>query len=625
MAARDEAVQIVLKAYGEARTRHTLFCNKCLDREKAYLAILDDNKEAASWQHRITPPYAMQIIDTVVANLTEDRIGFRVRPFPRMESYEEVEHHVNGAKAHDILLHWQLARDRFSEKQGAHNQQHLVTGLSVLKPAWEYRAGKRKTLVRKEYPQFDDYGNPTGIESRLEEVEIDQVQADDNTCEVVRVEDFIYDEAAYEIQKAEWCIHRVASSFRELKEMESVGIYQNVDALKDEKERDGTGDEFYSLDEELRQEKRFKNRIEILEYWSKDRVITVANRRVKLRDIPNPFWHGEYPFITTSSAPLRFSIQGRSLIERIRQLQEYLWSLMNQRLDNLELINNAIVIIRDDILDTGQFKFHPGAKWFVDGDVNNSVSWFQPNPAVAQLSLEAEAMMKGDLQNITGGMPFMSGTNSQTVDQQTATGVSIITNLAQKMVAHQKQFVNWSFERMAQQWVENNAQFIREDRLIPILGVDGAQAFQQINGEILQGTYIVNADASSESMNRQEKRAEAQALLQMALSAAPFLSAAAMSDPSKRTVNVEAYMEKLLKAFDEQECDKFFSNAPQPQMMGMGGQGGQGGQAAPTDPTQQNLGITAPQAADASSPSNATSQSPGVFMQRALAMGGRQS
>ena len=109
--------------------------------------------------------------------------------------------------------------------------------------------------------------------------------------------------------------------------------------------------------------------------------------------------------------------------------------------------------------------------------------------------------------------------------------------------------------------------------------------------------------------------------MQLALAAAPFMSAIAQSDPTKRTVNVEAYLEKMLKAFDVQDCDAYFSQAPQPAVAGMGGQQGQGGAPA-QDPMAQNLGVTAPQAADASSPSNATSQSPAVFMQRALAMGG---
>ena len=50
---------------------------------------------------------------------------------------------------------------------------------------------------------------------------------------------------------------------------------------------------------------------------------------------------------------------------------------------------------------------------------------------------------------------------------------------------------------MAQQWIQNSAQFMTDERLIPVLGMDGAQAFQQINGEVLQGTYIVDAEAAS--------------------------------------------------------------------------------------------------------------------------------
>jgi len=46
---------------------------------------------------------------------------------------------------------------------------------------------------------------------------------------------------------------------------------------------------------------------------------------------------------------------------------------------------------------------------------------------------------KGDMQNVSGGMPFMSGVATQTLDQKTATGVSIVTTIAQRMVAAQKQ------------------------------------------------------------------------------------------------------------------------------------------------------------------------------------------
>ena len=45
----------------------------------------------------------------------------------------------------------------------------------------------------------------------------------------------------------------------------------------------------------LRNVDRTKDLVEVLEYWTPERVITVANRNVVLRDRPNPFWHGRLP------------------------------------------------------------------------------------------------------------------------------------------------------------------------------------------------------------------------------------------------------------------------------------------------------------------------------------------
>ncbi len=67
------------------------------------------------------------------------------------------------------------------------------------------------------------------------------------------------------------------------------------------------------------------------------------------------------------------------------------------------------------------------------------------DPTVANITLQAEALLKGDLQNIMGGLPMASGADSQTIDQQTATGVSIITTIAQRLIQARKQHYLWAY------------------------------------------------------------------------------------------------------------------------------------------------------------------------------------
>ena len=183
------------------------------------------------------------------------------------------------------------------------------------------------------------------------------------------------------------------------------------------------------------------------------------------------------------------------------------------------------------------------------------------------------------------------------------------------MVTHQKQSVNWAYEEMFQQVMSLNQQFVREERLVPIVGKDGATAFEEISPEALLGDYRVKILVGAESLQRQERRAEAQALLQITAQVAPVM--AAVGTP----LNLKAVYEDFLRAFGKNDLERYFTAAPQP--LGAPGAPAPGGQPQPGAPPEGPGGVTAPQAiAPESSPSNQASMSPEVFLQRAMAAQG---
>lgn len=618
---RDELVKRVLQDFAERKRDHEEFCRRVERNYKSYRAIIDRKSKADSWNNKLAPPYVAQVVDTVVANLVDDGFQVQVLPRPRVADPVEIERLAAGARAHELLLNYQIDRDRFNKKQNLFILQNAIAGVSVAKPRWVTETGTATVLRTIEIPVADETGAVDEVRRLFEPmVSENAVVCDDPTVEIVRVEDFLWEEAATDIQAARWCVHRVATSMDELRMMQRLGIYENVDQLDDSAIEQGYDDEFNVYDRDLNKDKRMKNRVELLEYWCKEggevRCVTIANRKVVLRDERNIYWHGKYPFVVCTTRPDLFSINGRSIVEAIAPLQEQLWSLSNQRLDNLELINNAIFAFRDDVLDPDAFEFYPGAKWSVPGDVSAAVQMFAPNPVVSQISLEAEAMVKGDLQNVTGGLPFLSGSNSQGVDQTTATGVSIITSLAQRMVAHQKLMVNWAYEEIFQQVMALNQQFVREDRVVPMIGKDGFVAFEGIAPETLSGDFQVRVKVGTESLQRQERRAEAQALLQVTAQVAPIM--AAVGTP----INLKAVYEDFLRAFGKDATEKYFTAMPQPPAGPPGLPGAGGGASAPGE-EQGPGGVTAPQATSPeTSPSNQTSMSPEVFLQRALASQG---
>ena len=601
---RDDGVQRVLKAYSERKGGHEKLCREWQERTEAYYAIVKPADDANDWQSKLFPPFIMQIVDGVVANLADDRIRFMCRARPSMADPAELVRMGQGARALEILLSYEQDQDDYSQKRRQHIQQCAIKGMSVRKSYW--------TTAFK------------GLDTPEE-----KLVKDDPTTEVIRVEDFLWEEGAVEIQKSPWVCHRVAATMEEIKAAERLGLYQNVDQLSRDEKGSGFQDEFTNLDEELDRDKRWKDRVEILEFWAKEdgkvRTVTVADRKVLLSDRTDVFSHGEYPFTVLTTSPDLFRIPGISIVEKIIALQQYIWQVMNMRMDAAMLLGGPVFAYREDMVDRDVLEFYPGAMWPIPGgNASEAVTQFHPDASMIGMLTQVMADTKGDMQNVSGGMPFMSGVATQTLDQKTATGVSIVTTIAQRMVAAQKQQIAWDDERTANQWVGLLQQFMREPRLVSIVGADGAQAFREVFPDEIQGEFHVNVDPVNESMMRQERRAEAQAKFQVAAQTAPVMH------QTGNPWNMRAFAEDYLREWEVDDLERYFSATPPPQLQGQpSGPPGMPPQASQQPPGaspgpngQPNMGVTAPSAYGPASPSNRTSLSGQQFLQRAMAMRG---
>jgi hypothetical protein len=358
---------------------------------------------------------------------------------------------------------------------------------------------------------------------------------------------------------------------------------------------------------------RTQDLVEVLEYWTPERVITVGNRTVLLRDDPNPFWNGRLPFVVCSALPDAFQIPGISVVEALAQLQDMIWTLQNQRLDVVRMLANLITVVRSDVDDIEQFEWAPNQVWQVE-DVGQ-VELLRIDPTVANITLQAEALIKGDLQNIMGGLPMASGTDSQTFDQQTATGVSIITTIAQRIIQARKQHYLWAYADLGKHFLLLYQQFVRDDRVVKALGTEGAQAYRTVSPLQVQGDFDITIDVTSDSLMRQERRAEAQSLLQVASQTAQIFAV------SGAPLNLKAFMERTLDAYDIPDKDRFFLPSPAGALTA-------GGQPPPQQQGQQQAapngaGVTNPAAAAGPMlPSNESTISPEAMMSRLMSMRG---
>jgi hypothetical protein len=347
-------------------------------------------------------------------------------------------------------------------------------------------------------------------------------------------------------------------------------------------------------------------------------VTTIVNRSALLSHRTKfPFFFESPPFVACTTQSDLFKVVGISQVEKVMALQEMIWDVANQRLDNLRLLNNAIFYFRPDLEDPDSYQFEPGAQWPMEDPTQ--VGQWAPNPIPAEISLGAEALMKGDMQNLAGGFPFSSGSDSQFVDQKTATGASIVTQLAQRSIDMAKKASYEAWEQVGQQRMIMNQQFIREPSVAPVLGLDGEEELKVIMPELLQGDFNFEIEPIADALAKQEEQASAQALFQLGLSAVPVVAALAAQGQATM-INVDALWEDTLKSFGKEDKARYFkSTAPAMPPPAPGAGQGQGGGAAPLG--EQPQGVTAQQSIDpAVSPSSNLSLSPVGHLHRAQAL-----
>jgi hypothetical protein len=211
------------------------------------------------------------------------------------------------------------------------------------------------------------------------------------------------------------------------------------------------------------------------------------------------------------------------------------------------------------------------------GSLDNpqQVQMWTPNPIAAQVSIPAEQMVLTTMQNLSGGHPFTSTSEASAQGADTATEAALVSNIAQGMERRAKTELYYSYQRVGQQRLELNQQFIREPVYASLVGQDGKPSFREILPELLQGDFLFDITPMAESLMRSERRAEAQGAYQVALQAAPVQ--AAVGQP----LNLKAFAEDWLDAYDKQDKERYFSAAPQPQLQPQPSQPGVGPAARP--------------------------------------------
>lgn len=604
----ENALQLVLQAIASAEQFHTPWVEKIEKRYRAYRGMPEKKqKDVQRWRSKLTTPYILQLLEGMLATMLDPKPTWRVTPKPHPgEQIQEVLGRRQSARVAQAALQWAMDEDDFALKQREFMQQDLIAGITVVKVAWQYEARDMNRLIPVEMEVVDEVGRVRDRYTDTTEQEEMVVLRDGPTMIVRDVRDFFWPQSAKSVDDAAWVIDRSWVTYESLMEKERAGLYEHCELLKDKQETTGSTE---GANTEREQSNfgtdRTAGLIEVLEYWTDDRLIVVGGREVVLYDKRNPLRIKRKPFVVCAAMPDAFQMVGISVVESLAQLQEYLWTLQNQRIDALRLLTNVITLIRSDVDDPDSFEFFPGAQWIVEDP--GQVGQLQIDATAAQITLEAEALIKGDLQNMLGGLPMAGGVSSGAIDQETATGMSIITSIAQKLIQARKQQYMWAYSQVAEMFLGMMGQMLREQRVISQIGPEGKQQLMEVHPLDLQGEFDVNVDVMDESTVREQERSEAMALMNMAAGLGPAAG-----------LVMKPFMEKVLNSYGITNTEEFFQAGPpalpagSPPATPAGAQGIAEGMQPPGGPMGSG-GQTNPGLAAAMGGGNGLSMSPNQF------------
>ena len=633
---KQQALDRAVDYFEDCQDHHAEFVSGVKKRSDAYHALKDIRSDPSygGWRNAHFTPYVQHIVDSTLASMVEDKLRFKIRARPTLEDlYDPTysERARKGERAHQILHDHQIRTTKFTRIQRPFLLQNAIARLTVAKTTWVEKIERRRRMVSVDEQLTNDEGevivDPVTLEPLTHPVLKEETKAitvyDGPMTDVVDVHDFFWPKNALSLETANYVAHRVWLTKEELEEQFGDGGMYGPEngGWSKKKVLDIVGDAMGDSPSENRWSGKHEpnhswHKLEIVELWDMRRkeVITFCNRRALLAYKEKlPYFHERSPFVVCTTQPDLFSFTGISQVEKVMALQELLWKIQNQSVDNLELINNAIVIFNPALENASSLPFYPGASWAVEDP--ELVQMWAPNPIPAEISLNREGILKGDMQNVASTFPFSSGAESQTVDQKTATGASIVSQLAQRSIDMAKQPVYDAWEDIGQQRTVMNGQMIREDIMVDVLGLKGEVQYEEIEAAILAGDYDYIQEPMPDALAKQQDQAKAVAMLQVFQQLAPILLPLAQAKVAKM-INFDAVIEHFLKAHEIEDVNQFFiQEAP---AVGLPQSGGGGGA-----PGEETMGITGEGSISPDvSPSAMISQSPETAGQRAQALGG---
>lgn len=298
------------------------------------------------------------------------------------------------------------------------------------------------------------------------------------------------------------------SQFKNLKEalltestrMDSTNFLDHKGDPLDIKKRDeyellhywGPWDESYTKDDKPVTRKA-------VPYW-----ITIVNRKVKVRGIPNPYNFQHPPFarfnLFSESKPCWFGV-GIGTVGK--PTQDRLNKIINQRLDNVDLVLNKQGFYNgaDPLINVKKLQISKPGHWHKVSDTINSIRWMD-TPDVTASAYKEEELAKADYREATGASaPLMPTEKNQS---ETAAGINLLQGAAGiRFRPVLKKMETDLITEVSMMFLSHLQQFMTLPEWIKITSNDGKESPALITPEQLQAKVQIIPTGISETLNKE--------------------------------------------------------------------------------------------------------------------------
>ena len=320
-----------------------------------------------------------------------------------------------------------------------------------------------------------------------------------------------------------WFQHRDYVTVQELKTVNDAArskpVYKNLDLLLqsikenenfkgDTREANWTSKNksIKGLTDYLGTDEYFKT-VEIITEYREERWISFAPKHgVVIRDIPNPYEHGQIPIVMLRYYPIDDDIYGLSEIESVEKLQRGINALICQYVDAINMSLYAPLKIRATGVQMHTIEFGPGKKWIMNDPSTDVVTHDQSLNGVSEFT-STYRFLVGAMQEALGETSAAVSNLNPGDSSKTATEIKDLTISRNARDNFNQIFLSEALKKQMMFWHTMNRQMLfsnptQKTKIIKIVGKDAIAYFQKrgLDGLTLdeRGTEIINSEIGEE-------------------------------------------------------------------------------------------------------------------------------